>query len=232
MPGHVITIIGGKGGVGKSQIAANLALAYANEIRAKTLLLDFDQRACGDQNIITGIKSKKNLKELSDFNGAIDPRSIQLFTADHKAGISYIGMPSEPVAAAQINEEGIGKALKAIVNIYPIIIIDAGSELNPLALKAMEFSTLIFIVASPDLLAVNQCKRMHSDLVTMLFPKDMIQILVNQAVNGHPVSPDVIGKQIGKPVFHAIPRDDASCTAALSRSTPVLIGAKIGRAQV
>ena len=226
MPGHIITIIGGKGGVGKSQVAANLALAYASEIRAKTLLLDFDQRACGDQNIITGIKSKKNLKELSDFNGAIDPRSIQLFTADHKAGISYIGMPSEPVVAAQINEEGIGKALKAIVNIYPIIIIDAGSELNPLALKAMEFSTLIFIVASPDLLAVNQCKRMHSDLVTMLFPKDMIQILVNQAVNGHPVSPDVIGKQIGKPVFHAIPRDDASCTAALSRSTPVLIGAK------
>jgi septum site-determining protein MinD len=54
----------------------------------------------------------------------------------------------------------------------------------------------------------------------------MIQILVNQAVNGHPVSPDVIGKQIGKPVFHAIPRDDASCIAALSRSTPVLIGAK------
>jgi pilus assembly protein CpaF len=226
MPGHIITIIGGKGGVGKSQVAANLALAYASEIRAKTLLLDFDQRACGDQNIITGIKSKKNLKELSDFNGAIDPRSIQLFTAEHKAGISYIGMPSEPVVAAQINEEGIGKALKAIVNIYPIIIIDAGSELNPLALKAMEFSTLIFIVASPDLLAVNQCKRMHSDLVTMLFPKDMIQILVNQAVNGHPVSPDVIGKQIGKPVFHAIPRDDASCTAALSRSTPVLIGAK------
>ncbi len=54
----------------------------------------------------------------------------------------------------------------------------------------------------------------------------MIQILVNQAVNGHPVTPDVIGKQIGKPVFHAIPKDDASCIAALSRSTPVLVGAK------
>lgn len=226
MAGHIITVIGGKGGVGKSQVAANLAIAYASEIRAKTLLLDFDQKSCGDQNIITGLKSKKHLKELADFNGAIDPRSIQLFTADHKAGFSYIGMPTEPIAANQINEEGVGKALKAIVNIYPVTVIDAGSELSPLALKAMEFSTLIFLVASPDLLSVNQCKRMYSDLVTMLFPKDMIQILVNQAVNGHPVSPDVIGKQIGKPVFHAIPRDDASCIAALSRSTPVLVGAK------
>lgn len=226
MAGNIITIIGGKGGVGKSQFAANLAFAYAAEIRAKTLLLDFDQRSCGDQNIITGLKSKKNLKELSEFSGAIDPRSIQLFTADHKAGVSFIGMPTEPIAANQINEEGLGKALKAMTNIYPVVIIDGGSELTPLTLKALEFSTLIFVVASPDLLAVNQCKRMYSELVTMLFPKDMIQLIVNQAVNGHPVSPDVIGKQIGKPVFHAIPRDDANCIAALSRSIPAMVGGK------
>jgi septum site-determining protein MinD len=78
MAGNIITVIGGKGGVGKSQVAANLAFAYAAEIRAKTLLLDFDQKACGDQNIITGLKSKKNVKELAEFSGAIDPKSIQL----------------------------------------------------------------------------------------------------------------------------------------------------------
>ncbi len=226
MAGHIISIIGGKGGVGKSQLAANLAFAYASEMRAKILLLDFDQKACGDQNIITGLKSKKHLKELAEFSGSVDPRSIQLFTADHKAGVSFIGMPTEPILANQINEEGLGKVLKAITNIYPVTIIDAGSELTPLTLKALEFSTLIFMVASPDLLAVNQCKRMYSDLVTLLFPKDMIQVVVNQAVNGHPVSPDVIGKQIGKPVFHSIPRDDASCVAALQRSTPVIVSSK------
>jgi septum site-determining protein MinD len=226
MAGHIITLIGGKGGVGKSQIAANLAIAYASEIRAKSMLLDFDQKACGDQNIITGLKSKKNLKELSEFNGSVDPRSIQLFTIDHKAGFSFIGMPTDVISAGQINEEGVGKTLKALVNIYPITIIDGGSEISPLSIKALEFSTLILLVVTPDLLAVNQCKRMYSDLVTMLFPKDMIQIVVNQAVNGHPVSPDVIGKQIGKPVFHVIPKDDGSCIASLSRSTPVLVSGK------
>ncbi len=226
MAGNIITIIGGKGGVGKSQVAANLAFAYAAELRAKTLLLDFDQRACGDQNIITGIKSKKNLKELADFSGAIDPKSIQLFTTDHKNGVSFIGMPTEPIAANQVNVESLGKVLKAITNIYPVTIIDGGSELTPLTLKALEFSTLIFIVVSPDLLAVNQSKRLYTELVTMLFPKDMIQLVVNQAVNGHPVSPEVIGNQIGKPVFHAIPRDDANCVAALSRSIPAIVAGK------
>ena len=39
------------------------------------------------------------------------------------------------------------------------------------AAKLLEFSTLIFLVVPPDILAVNQTKRTLSDLVTMLFPK-------------------------------------------------------------
>ena len=58
MPGYVMTIIGGKGGVGKSQVAANLAFAYAAANKQKTLFLDFDASA-GDQNVIIRIKAKK-----------------------------------------------------------------------------------------------------------------------------------------------------------------------------
>ena len=226
MAGHIITLIGGKGGVGKSQVAANLAFAFAQENRQKTLLLDFDDKACGDQNIITGIKSKKNIKDLSEYSGALDPRSINLFIGQHKLGVHYIGMPNDPTTAEQIDPEGLGKSLKAMTNLYPLTIIDAGSGLSPLALKALEFSTLIFIVVTPDLLAANQSKRLYTDLITQLFPKDMIQIVVNQFQKGHPVSADVIGKQIGKPVFGVIPKDDQSCMRALSSSNPVMAIAK------
>ncbi|MAX67450.1 MAG: pilus assembly protein TadA [Halobacteriovoraceae bacterium] len=219
MAGHIITIIGGKGGVGKSQVAANLAFAFSTENRQKTLLLDFDQKACGDQNIITGMRSKKNLKDLSEFNGSIDPKTINMFVGQHKMGVHYIGMPTEQSIAQDINPEGLGKTLKAITNLYPITIIDAGSELTELALKAMEFSTMINIVVTPDLLAVNQSKRLFSELVTMLFPKEMILLFLNQYQKGHPVTPETIGRQIGKPVFSVIPKDDQGCIRALSSSS-------------
>ncbi|MFZ4713095.1 MAG: ATPase, T2SS/T4P/T4SS family [Bacteriovoracaceae bacterium] len=222
MAGYIISVIGGKGGVGKSQFAANMAFAYANELNNKVLLLDFDQRACGDQNLITGLKSPKTVKDLSEFSGAIDPKSIMMFVAS-KNNVSMISMPSEPAAAAQISEEGLGKCLKALPNIFPITIIDVGSELTPLALKALEYSTLILTVVTPDLLAVNQSKRLYSDLVTMLFPKDMIQIVMNQFVNGHPVSPQVVEKQIGKPVFAVVNKDDQNTVQALNKSMPVYL---------
>lgn len=222
MAGHIISIIGGKGGLGKSQIAANLAFAYAIEGKVKTLLLDFDQKASGDQDFITGMKGKKNLKELADFKGAIDPNSIQQFV-NMNQNVFYIGMPNDPTAAEGIEVEALGRTLKAVTNIYPITIIDAGNELTPLAIKALEFSTLIFVVVTPDILALNQTRRLYSDLVTMMFPKDMIQFVMNQAQQGHPVTADVIAKTLGKPVFSVVPRDDQSCTMALNQKKPVML---------
>ncbi len=226
MAGYIISILGGKGGVGKSQVAANLAFAFAGELRTKVLLADFDQKACGDQSIITGLKPPKTLNDLAQFNGALDPRTITQFIATHKTQVSYLSMPTDPTTAENINVEALGKSLKAIPNIFPLTVIDIGSELTPLAYKALEHSTLIFLVVNPDILALNQTKRIYSDLMTSLFPKDMVQLIVNQFQKGHPVSPDVIGRQIGKPVFGIIPRDDQACTIALNKSQPAMIIAK------
>jgi septum site-determining protein MinD len=222
MAGHIISIIGGKGGLGKSQVAANLAFAYAIEGKAKTLLMDFDQKAGGDQDFITGMKGKKNIRELADFKGAIDPNSILQFV-NMSQNVFYIGMPNDPAEANNIEVEALGRTLKAVTNIYPVTIIDAGNELTPLAVKALEFSTLIFVVVTPDILALNQTRRLYSDLVTLMFPKEMIYFLVNQATPGHPVTNEVIAKTLGKPVFSAIPKDDQTCVLALNQKKPVLL---------
>lgn len=223
MPGHIITVIGGKGGVGKSQVAANLAFTYAKELRQKVLLLDFDQKASGDQSIITGIKSSKTLKDIAEFNGAIDPKSIRPFLTEHPQNVSFIGMPSDPVASSTINAEALGKMLKSIPNIFPITIIDGGSDLSDLTLKGLEFTTMILMVVTPDILAVNQTLRVQTELITMMFPREMIQCVFNQAIKGHPVTPETIAKTFGKPPLGVIPKDEQTCVRALTNSRPAVI---------
>ena len=226
MAGHIITIVGGKGGVGKSMVAANLAFSFAEESRQKTLLLDFDSKAAGDQNLITGIKPKKTLKDVAEFSGAIDPKSINQFVTPHPQNVHFIGMPTDQIAATSIDSEALGKTLKAVTQIYQTTIIDGGSDLSSLTLKALEFSTAIFIVVPPDILAVNQTKRVLSDLVTMLFPKEMIFLIMNQGQKGHPITPEIMTKQIGRPVFSMIPKDDQTCVQALNSSKPIMTFAK------
>src|SRR5690606_11644011 len=188
--------------------------------------MDFDQRASGYLNLITGINGKKTVKDLSDFSGAIDPRSLTQFVTAHPSGVSYVGMPNDPNESEGVDAEGLGKTLKAITNIFPLTILDLGSEISPLAQKALEYSTMVFLVVTPDILALNQTKRLYNDLVTMMYPKDMLQVVLNQYVKGHPVTPEVVAKTIGKPVFSPIPKDDQTWVRALNRKMPAVLVAK------
>ena len=226
MPGHIATFIGGKGGVGKSILAVNFAYAYAQEARSKVLLLDFDQKAAGDLDIIMGLRSKKNLKDLSEFPGAIDTRTIQQFLVSSPGNVSYMSIPNDTTAVEMINTQGLGKFLKMVTHMFPLTVIDGGSSLNDLSLKALEYSTAIFMITSNDLLAVHQCRRMFSDLKTMLFPPDMVQVVLNQHQKGHPVTPEVVAKHIGKAVFATIARDDQTCVGALNKRKPAALIAK------
>ena len=226
MAGYIVVVAGGKGGVGVSSVATNMAFAYAAEARQKVLLLDFDLPASGDLTFFTGLKGKRTLKDLAEFSGVIDPRTIVPFLTMHPQNVAFIPMPNDPAVSQTISPDNLGKTLKAITNIFPLTVIDVGAELNTLALKAMEFATVIFMVANPDILAVHQTKRLQTELTTMLFPKDMLQVLINKYTRDNPVSPEVVGKQLGKPVFAVIPRDDQNCQAALGQNKPVMVVAK------
>lgn len=221
--GHIITVIGAKGGVGKSQVAANLAFALTSEARGKVMLLDFDQKASGDQNFLTGIKVKKTLKDLVDFTGNIDQKSIGTFANPHPSNVHYIGLPSDPTITDSLDAEAIGKHLIALKKLYPIIVIDGGSDLGPLASKALEHATLIMTVVTPDLLALNQTKRLASDLTSMMFPKEMIHFVLNQNQKGLPVSAEVVSKTLGKQVLGVINKDDQSCAMALNQKKPAVL---------
>jgi pilus assembly protein CpaF len=226
--GHIITIIGGKGGVGKSVVSASLAFSIPQELKAKSLLLDFDQKACGDLNIVTGLKSRKTLKDVAEFPGAFDQRTLTSFTGPPQKNVSFIGMPRDPVQAEAIQPESLGKLLKSVKKIFPITVIDGGSELTALTLKALEASTLIFVCTTPDILVVNQTKRILTDLQTMLFPKEMVQVILNYYQKGHPVTPDIIQKQLGKAIFAPIPKDEQSCVSALNKRAPAVLVNKSG----
>ena len=203
-----------------------MAFAYAAEARQKTLLIDCDQKAAGDQTVITGLKPK-TLKDVSEFTGAIDPKSINQFIAPHPSNVHFIGMPNDPMTAASIDAEAVGKLFKSSSNLYQLTIVDGGAELGDLTLKCpVGFSTMILMVVTPDILAINQTRRMLSELTTMLFPKEMIFLLMNQAQKGHPVTPEVAGKQVGRPVFSSIFKGRFTCAQALTSSKPVMITSK------
>ena len=60
----VITILSGKGGVGKSSITASLAVTLSRQIKGKIVAADCDVDA-SNLSLVLGVKDIKNQKEIS-----------------------------------------------------------------------------------------------------------------------------------------------------------------------
>lgn len=78
--GHIIAVVGGKGGVGKSVFAANLAIAYQMNFKQRSLIIDLDFQSLGDQNIILGLNPPKNIVDVTKAQvGTWDPKAMTPF---------------------------------------------------------------------------------------------------------------------------------------------------------
>ena len=226
MPGHIVAVVGGKGGVGKSVFAANLAMAFLLEVRQRPCLVDLDMQSLGDQNLIIGARSPKTIVDISRVQGgAFDLKVLNPMMATTPQGLSFVSAPTEPSQAKDLDLEGLGKFLKAIVNIFPFVVVDCGSQIDAAAIKAFEYATAIFVVTTQDVIVVNQTKRVLGKIQEHLFPLEMTQIVLNRFSQTAIVNAQVIQKNLNRPIFAGVPEDPDTCSGSLARSQPFVAAA-------
>ncbi len=219
---HLICVVGGKGGVGKSVFAANLACTFMLEMRAKTLLIDADARSCGDQNVITGMRPNKTVAEVAAFSGSITPQTLGSLVSTHPSGLNYIAAVHGPEQTLQADAALFKKQLQAISQHYKFIIVDIGNDVNELQMSLIDDCSSLIIVTTPEVLVVNQTRRLVNELITKTLPADLFQIVVNKATRTG-LDPKAIGQSLRRPVLGAIPQDETTAYAALQRSMPMVL---------
>lgn len=221
MPGHVVAVVGGKGGVGKSVFSANLAMAYLVEARQRPCLIDLDLQSLGDQYLVLGVRSPKNIVDVSKVTGgALDLKVLNPMMASTPQGMSFIGAPTDAAQAREIDIEGLGRFLKAAVQIFPFIVVDCGSQIDAAAIKVFEHATAIMLLTTQDVIVVNQTKRVLSKIQENLFPLDMVQVVLNRFNPNGIVNAQVIQKNLGRPIMGALPDDPDTCSGSLARGQP------------
>ncbi|MCM2282095.1 MAG: Flp pilus assembly complex ATPase component TadA [Bdellovibrionaceae bacterium] len=219
---HIIGITGGKGGVGKSVFAANLALAFMTEMRAPVLLIDLDAQSCGDQNFILGLREVKTISDLANFTGALSPSNVAQAISMHPSGLGFVAAVRGRDETMNVPVDLAMKQIETLSNFYKYIIVDLGTQLNPLQMSLIERATALLVVTLPEVLSVNQSLRLLSELMAASVPGDMLQIVVNKT-NPSSLAPAAIAQTLRRNIVGAIPQDDVSVTGSIQRSSPFIL---------
>jgi pilus assembly protein CpaF len=221
---NLIGVIGGKGGVGKSVFAANLACSLLVEMRAKVLLIDADSKSVGDQNIITGLKPLKILKDLATHSGSLSQAPIQNFVTMHASGLAFIGAVRSPEEKLDVPVENLLKSLDYVSRHFQYIVVDLGNDMGPLQMAILQEATTAMLITSPEILVVTQTQRILNEMMSATFPKDMFQLVLNKFSSGG-VSAQAISTQLQMPIIGAVPQDDMTAMSSLQRLTPFVLSA-------
>ncbi len=145
-----ITISSGKGGVGKTNFAVNLACLFGS-LRKKILLFDADI-GLANVDILINIKPEKTIYDYLEGLG-----SIKEIIIPTEFGFDVFPSASGFLELSHLTDEQFEKLLEIFVNIdenYDIIIFDTGAGISDNVIRFANLSDEILIITQPEPTAV------------------------------------------------------------------------------
>ena len=216
---HIIAICGGKGGVGKSLLCANLALATQKEFKLPSLLIDLDNKSCGDQNIILGLRSRLNLEQFALYKQALNSQNLKKILAQHPSGLSFLSAVLSIDQKLTCDLDLFKKQLFHLSQWFNYIFIDIGSEITALQQEALNQSSAILTIVTPEILTVNQTKRILTELSYL--PSSLFYLVLNKD-NRRGLNSQLISKNLSRPLLTLLP-EEPSFSDSLHSSTPFIL---------
>lgn len=209
---RVITVASGKGGVGKTTIAANLGIALSlyNE---DVVVLDLDI-AMANLELILGLEDKPvTLQEVLSgrdmiYNAIYEgPGGVRIVPA----GISLYGLKDMKL-------ERLEGVLETLTQDIDILIIDAPGGLERDALSALEVCSELILVTTPEISSLSDT--LKTKIVAEKLGIDILGVVINRKVQDKVfLTTEEIEIILNVPVLSIIPEDPELQIAYSSRSS-------------
>jgi flagellar biosynthesis protein FlhG len=180
---RVIAITSGKGGVGKTNIVANLGYALS-KLGKKVLILDADL-GLANIDVLLGLTPKYNFSHV--ITGA---KTIEEIAISGPGEIKILPASSGIQELTKLTkEQGIRflKELDGLLDLFDILLIDTGAGISS---NVMYFSTTaqeVVVVVSPEPTSITDAYALMK-VLSLKYSQKQFKLIVNQAATGEEAS--------------------------------------------
>ena len=217
----VVSILSRKGGTGRSFLAVNSALALRRLTNRPVLLIDLNLPYSGDSLMQLGLGAATAMSDYAAKIEFLSPAALEGKLAEHPLGIKVLPACTKVELYRLITPDVISKFMEVLRDQFAYIVVDHDADIGEEGFPVLDRNTMSVVVMEPDLLAINQTRKLAEFLRAIHYPNDRIQYVVNRFVPESKVTLDILQANVDKPILGVIPEDRQSVQDALLAGQPV-----------
>ena len=175
----LVVVFSGKGGVGKSLVATNLAVALAAD-GSRVAVVDLDLQF-GDVAMMLHTEGHPTaIDALAQQGEQVDSEFIEQVMATGPEGVHVLLAPSSPEFADLVNTASLRAILRELTKSFDHVVVDTPAHLEERNLEAIEMADQIIVVSSFSLAAIKDTKVTLKLLQSLGIAKERLCVVLNQ----------------------------------------------------
>jgi pilus assembly protein CpaE len=216
----VVSVFAPKGGVGKTTIAFNLAVAVS-QLDVKTVLIDGSLQF-GDLRTL--------LKVPVDAPSLLDLPTDRIAESDLRdvlwrdpSGIDILLAPPRIEMAEMVSTRDVEKVLSLLRRVYQMIVIDVPAALGDISLAFLDASDTILEILTYDSTTLRNTLMIAETFRQIGYSPEKVRYLINRADSPGGMSPEDLRRALGRAPEHSVVSDGMLVVQSNNEGVPFVL---------
>lgn len=215
----IVTVFSLKGGVGRSTVAANLAIAMQAASDGDVTLLDANL-LYGDIGVMMNVADKRTIAEAVKHFDSLDRDLVSDLRIPHSSGVKVMLAPSTPQLGEQVTIDHMRALMGQLVSLTDYIVVDTRPSFDDITLSLLDQSDHVILVLTRELTAVKGAKQ-YLELSDLLgYDTDRVTLVINRATVESGIPIDDVAASLRGEVTVAIPDAPELALRAINEGVP------------
>ncbi len=220
--GKVLAVFSPKGGVGRTTIAVNLAVAIAQLSDGRVVLVD-GNLTFGDVGVMLNLPPTRTISDLIPYTNQLDEDLIDTILATHSSGVRVLLAPPKPELADLVSPEHMGLILARLRELFDYVVVDTMTTLNDVTLAILDTADKVLVVTTPEIPAIKNVRSFLDTAAALGYPAEKIELILNRADASPGINIGEIETTLGRRFIARINSGGLSVVEAANRGTPVMV---------
>jgi pilus assembly protein CpaE len=221
--GKIITFFSPKGGVGRTTIATNLAVAL-HQITNKPVVLVDGSLPFGDIAVILNMSPKA--KTIADLIGSFetaDSDVVESILVQHSTGIKVMLAPPTPESTELITGAHLKHVLELLRERYAYIVVDTWPSFQEQVITMLDVADVILTLMTLEITSLKNVRVFMEVVEKLGYDDAKVQLVANRNDSSGGIKASDVEASLGRKIPHTIVSDGRTLVLAVNRGVPFVI---------